>query len=87
MFFGEVEEVHHVLFRCPAYADKREAMAARVCAEAPVGVIVAMKRVQRQRSVSAEKAVLEWMMTGGGEAVGMAMIDVVMRERARLLGG
>ena len=79
--------MHHVLFRCPAYSDKREAMAARVGAEAPAGVIVAMKRVQRQRSVSAEKTVLEWMMTGGGEAVGMEMIDDVMRERARLLSG
>ena len=48
--FGELEDAHHVLFRCPAYERTREAMEVKVSASAPAEVVAAVKRVRQGRS-------------------------------------
>ena len=83
--FGELEDAHHVLFRCPAYERARKAMAVKVSAIAPAGVVAAMTRVRQGRSSVDEAAVMKWMMAEGGEEIGMEMVEAVMKERGRLL--
>ena len=83
--FGELEDAHHVMFRCPAYERARKAMAAKVSAIAPAQVVAAMTRVQQGRSSVDEAAVMKWMMAEGGEEIGMEMVEAVMKERGRLL--
>ena len=83
--FGELEDARHVLFRCPTYRVQRAVMAAQVGACAPPSVMAAMAQVQRCTSKADEMVVMKWMMAGGGQEVGMEMLDGAMRERAKLL--
>ena len=81
----ELEDAHHVLFRCLAYERARKAMAVKVSATAPAGVVAAVTRVRQGRSSVYEVAVMKWMMAEGGEEIGMEMVEAVMKERGRLL--
>ena len=80
--YGELEDAHHVLFRCPAYLRQRVAMAAQVRADAPSAVAEGMRQVtQGGNSIDNEMVVMKWLMRGGGHEVGMEMLEGVMQQR------
>ena len=84
--FGGVENAHHVLFRCPANVQQRSSMAAAVRACAPPGAVAAMTRLQAGGHYVDELVVMRWLMGGGGDGMGMEVLEGMMLKRKKMLG-